>query len=532
MFSWASTRKLKKSFAFVIAIAVASAPGSAFADCQGPHDNDIQEATDEYRAVKGLDSTNAALATPAPGAEAAALSPATSLGTVAAGNCAQATLSSNKIKSLLNDCISKCSGPDPKDKNNLADCNNTIKPIYLQVQSATMNCGVVPQAAATKAAVQGSPGGSASSSGGLGNMGSSLSSMAPLAMAGAAAAMMMMKKNSDTAATAATTATIQANGFASPDGVVQANGQVDCTQNLAYRYTECNTTVAPACMANINTMTSSQVCENFGARYCNTGAYVAPQVYSPYPYPLQLGQVIGNQVVTQLPPAHQVDVIGEGVGTTYCLRTLQINFCGAAANASCPSCLQLANLRSTACVANPAVCNVQSSASAVNSQIAACPSSDPLLSIPGALPLTTATATTAPATTVITTTPTTAPAILPVPILPTGNVAATTTTTAASAGSAGGSAGGGFVGASTASVASIGSGAGAGKEGTTTGSFADNAVLAQQRAVAAFPDRTVASGSAGVAAEVAPAMGPSLFSTASQPIIARCNSGQLNYCLR
>lgn len=183
-------------------------------------------------------------------------------------------------------------------------------------------------------------------------------------------------------------ANVQPNGYASPDGVIQANDIADCTKNYAYRYTECDGTVAAACYKNLTYMMTSPICQQFGARYCATGAYEAPQVYSPYPYPLEVGQVIGNQVVTVPPKQHEVDVEGRGKDTTYCFRTAQINFCAEGINEPCPSCMQLNSLKNAACIENPASCNISSSPTQLQSQLNSCPNgnSEPIRLIAGLIP--------------------------------------------------------------------------------------------------------------------------------------------------
>ena len=262
-----------------------------------------------------------------------------------------------------------------------------------------------------------------------------------------------------------------------PIGVVNASDVVDCTKPLAYRYTECNSTLATSCNANVTTMMTSTVCQDFGARYCSTGAYVVPQVYSPYPYPLTVGQVIGTQVVTVPSASHPTDVVGEGAGTTYCLRTYQINFCASTANATCPSCLQLTSLKSATCIAHPSACNATNAQTGTAAQIAACPS-DPLLSVPS-----TAAAVVAPTTTGT-------------------SIIGTTTTT-------------GVTDSSGAAIILPASTQAATSSGTGTAGFVS--------ASAKSPARTASR-------EIASEYSPSVFSSASQPLSDRCNSGRLVHC--
>ncbi len=263
----------------------------------------------------------------------------------------------------------------------------------------------------------------------------------------------------------------QANGYASPDGVVQANGQLDCTKPLAFRYSQCNSVISQACMTNITTMMTSQVCTNFSARYCNQG-YVAPQVYSPYPYPLVAGQVIGNQIVTTPSPVYDTDHTGEGVGSAHCLRVYQISFCASAANAQCPSCQQLNTAKSAACATNPAICAMQSSPQQLQNQMAQCPAADPMLSVPGMIPNTAGTGGGIP-NTVGGQNVGPAPTVnngLPPPVLP--------------------------MPGGTAGVA-----------------------------------RNVAGRTASVG-EVSAQFGQNMFSSLSEPISNRCRTGQLNHCTR
>src|SRR4029077_16684197 len=103
---------------------------------------------------------------------------------------------------------------------------------------------------------------------------------------------------------------MQVNGYASPDGVVQTDGSINCNAGLAYRYSYCNAMIQTSCGQNILNMMTSAVCTQFSARYCNQG-YQPPVVYSPYPYPLYAGEVIGNTVITTPSPVYPVDQIGE-----------------------------------------------------------------------------------------------------------------------------------------------------------------------------------------------------------------------------
>lgn len=301
--------------------------------------------------------------------------------------------------------------------------------------------------------------------GGAGNM---MSSLLPLA---AMAAMMaaQQKKNNQQQQQGS------ANGYASPDGVVDASGKVNCGATYAYRYSYCNTQVSQACMANITTMASSQVCEQFSARYCNQG-YSAPSFYSSCPYPYTAGETCGTSYFTTPSPtqATQVDIIGEGTGSAYCLRATQIQFCSVASNAQCPSCLQLQSLQSTACVNNPALCNVVNSSTSTATQVAACPATDPLVAaglISGA---------TAVATNTITTTTTNTPGTAPPAVLP-------------------------LASASTASA-----------NGLQVAS-AINGINAR---------------SPSSVGDVAPEYGTSLFNAGSTPLSQRCSAGLFNHCIR
>lgn len=212
------------------------------------------------------------------------------------------------------------------------------------------------------------------SSTGLGGGGNMMGSLMPLA---AMAAMMAAQQNQNQQQQQQAAV----NGYSSPDGVVDSSGKVNCGATYAYRYSACNTQVSQACMANVTTMASSQVCEQFSARYCNAG-YTPPQFYSQCPYPYYAGETCGTSYFTTPSPtqATQVDIIGEGAGTGYCLRASQIQFCSVATNAQCPSCLQLQSLQSTACVSNPALCNVSSSPTLTAAQLSSCPATDPLVS--------------------------------------------------------------------------------------------------------------------------------------------------------
>jgi hypothetical protein len=332
------------------------------------------------------------------------------------------------------------------------------------------------------------PGGGAA--GGSSNPMSALSSLAPLAMVAAAllnkpaTPMQNCSDGTQVPQGTACAASVAANGYSSPDGVVNSSDVVDCTKALAYRYTECNTTIAAACIANVVTMMSSTSCEDFGARYCNTGAYVVPQVYSPYPYPLYVGEVIGTQVVTVPSASHPTDVLGEGIGTTYCLRTMQINFCASSSNATCPSCLQLTSLKSPACISNASACNATNATTGTAAQQAACPS-DPLFSVPST---STAVATTTTGATIIGTSTTTGTGTIvdstgAVPILPASVKGSSSSSSTGSAG---------FINA--------------------TGLKSNTARAAS------------------VSREIASQYSPSVFSSASQPLADRCNSGRFVHC--
>src|SRR5262249_45968310 len=148
---------------------------------------------------------------------------------------------------------------------------------------------------------------SSGSGGGAGSMLNTMMGMlGPLAGLGAMMYMMQQQQQQQNHAPP-----VQPNGYGSPDGVVNSSGQLNCGAPLAYRYSNCNAQISTACMSNITYMTATPVCTQFSARYCNQG-YVAPVVYSPYPYPLFAGEIIGNTVVTQPSPVYTVDSVGEG----------------------------------------------------------------------------------------------------------------------------------------------------------------------------------------------------------------------------
>lgn len=308
----------------------------------------------------------------------------------------------------------------------------------------------------------GGSGGGGSGGGGSGGGGAGM--LGALAGLAAMAAMMAMQKQNQQQQQQQQ---LQPNGYASPDGVVGADGSLNCSANLAYRYSACNATISSACESNITNMMSSSICTQFSARYCNQG-YTPPVVYSPYPYPLYAGEVIGNTVVTTPSPQYTVDQTGEGGGSGYCLRVLQINFCTNASNAQCPSCLQLASLTGSQCIGtnNPACIQV-SSPQSLAQQMKACPNPDPLLTVTGTGATTVAGTT---GTTTGTTTASGPPAVLPVHAGVNRNVASTT--------------GGGGSGSTTRNVGEVGT-----------------------------------------------QWGTSIFSANSQPIAQRCTAGQLLHCL-
>jgi hypothetical protein len=302
--------------------------------------------------------------------------------------------------------------------------------------------------------------------GGLGSIGSILGAAAPAAMM-----MMMMRNNQMMMQTQAP------NGYATPDGVFDTSANPNCGATYAYRYDVCDQQVSAACMSSAQTMINSPVCQQFSARYCNLGydptTQPALNANPGCPWPYYPGEACGTSYFTAPTPVAetQVDIVGVGNGTAYCMRADQIAFCASASNASCPSCMQLQSLASPTCANNPS-CNVQSSPTLVSNQLASCPnpSQDPLVAYGMISSTGTALASNLPITA-----PTTINGGAPPPVLP------------ASAGGL--------------KVASIGGYRGPASRSQLIG-------------------------------DVAPQYGQSLFNASSAPVALRCQRGSLNHCLR
>ena len=239
--------------------------------------------------------------------------------------------------------------------------------------------GGSPSSSSTPASSSANP--SSNSNNGMGNLGSMLGMMAMMAA---------MQNQNNQPPPQPPPSMPGPSGYGDLSGVIRSDGTVNCGVNAAYGYSACDSQLSQAC-SSVNTMMTSAVCQQFSARYCGVGGYQPVVVTSPTmgcPYPYFAGEVCGNSYFTanSPPAASQVNIVGEGVGTTYCLHAMQISFCSAAVNGQCPSCQMLNSMRDPACTSNPSLCNVMSSGPQMQQQLAMCPNADPLLSVPGAIP--------------------------------------------------------------------------------------------------------------------------------------------------
>ena len=276
-------------------------------------------------------------------------------------------------------CDQACSGPN--DKQAKDQCDQRMGQMQGQANAAANSGGNAAAGANATGNATSANGGNSSTGGSSGGSGlSGLSSLlGPLMAAGMMA--MMMNQQQQQQPQQQPPQMQAPSGYGDLSGTVKSDGTLNCGTNAAYAYSGCNQQLVQACGSNVNTMMTSAICQEFSDRYCNMGGYQPVIVASPVPgcpYPYVAGEVCGSAYFTSPSPtaATQVNIAGEGVGTTYCLHALQISFCAEAANAACPSCLMLNSLRGPACVSNPSACDVTSSGAMIQQQLANCPSPD------------------------------------------------------------------------------------------------------------------------------------------------------------
>jgi len=423
-----------------------------------------------------------------------------------AANFAAAGDGCAKIK---DECKKTCDGDPKKDPKKgpekVKECESKMDEIAATYQGRSTELGgAAVQSAGTQTATgatpdqtnkpQSSPGGGGGGGGGGGAMMG--------AMAGMAAGMMMAQMmNQDDKKDQQ-----QQLG----NGLFQADGSLNCSVPEAVNFSACNNYFAQSCTAAIaaGAYSTSAGCQAFAARYCSAPNASAAQVAAA----AQSGMPV-------------VGVTGEGLSANpaFCQKAVASNFCSTPGNAGCPSCQNLSAQLGSVCTANPALCLGQSSTTTLDAARRMCPS-DPMFTagyVGGAATVVTGGSglpTAGPGGPVVGGAPLTGvPVVLPQSASLPSDIA-TREGLSRSAASVGG--GGGGMGAQSLGGARL-------TDRVATGGPSAESVAAAVNAKSAVAyNASVAS--AGPAPDVQGQFGPSLFSTSSQAIRSRCESGRLN----
>lgn len=286
-------------------------------------------------------------------------------------------------------------------------------------------------------------------------------------------------------------------------GAIQSDGSVNCSAPDAVNFSACNPYFSQSCTAAIaaGAFSTSAGCQTFAARYCSAPNASAAQ--------------IAQAAQSGLPV---VGATGEGLSENpaFCQKVLASNFCAQPGRGGCPSCQSLSAQLGSACTTNPTLCLAQSSTTTLETARLTCPT-DPMFANPayamgGAATVVTGgsgLATSVPVTggTIVGG----APVVLPQSASASG--AATREGVTRSAASTG------------MSAQSVGAGSG-GTQSVRAGG-GDRVATAGGGAAVAYNGASAVN-TAGPAPDVQGQFGPSLFSTSSQAIRSRCESGRLN----
>lgn len=420
----------------------------------------------------------------------------------AAGSASDFGAAKSKCDDVAMKCEQVCAGDEkarpPKGQKAIDECKKTLGDIsgQYQAQSAqslgdATQTGQVSQASGASPGEAGKPQSSpAGGGGGGGGMGAGMMG----AMAGMAAGMMMAQMmNKDQ----------EQQQQQQNMGAIQSDGSVNCSAPDAVNFSACNPYFSQSCTAAIaaGAFSTSAGCQTFAARYCSAPNASAAQ--------------IAQAAQSGLPV---VGATGEGLSENpaFCQKVLASNFCAQPGRGGCPSCQSLSAQLGSACTTNPTLCLAQSSTTTLETARLTCPT-DPMFANPayamgGAATVVTGgsgLATSVPVTggTIVGG----APVVLPQSASASG--AATREGVTRSAASTG------------MSAQSVGAGSG-GTQSVRAGG-GDRVATAGGGAAVAYNGASAVN-TAGPAPDVQGQFGPSLFSTSSQAIRSRCESGRLN----
>lgn len=413
----------------------------------------------------------------------------------AAGACSSnLAAAASQCEGMKKDC-STC-GPEQKVK----ECQEGIDAAIARFNSQSASCGgTAAGAGQTQSASQ-------SGGGGGGGGGDMMMGM----MMGAAMGMLaskMMEKDEEK----------KPQGPVASMCALQQNGTVDCSKPDAYHYRGCNPQFEGRCGANLDDPT----CQQFSARYCGANSGLA-QPPPPCPPPPPLPNTIVPDASTFIGTA------GEGSTTQYCKNVLAWNYCKTSGRDMCPSCLQMAKLKSPACIQNPALCLAQNSPAEVEKAKQTCPT-DPAFSDPSY------------ANGGTTTPPTGTPSTgnLPAVVLPqsagssrnVANTSGVSTSGAASAGSFAVASVHGSSGAPGDQGLREGQGSG-GSSATYSNGSAGGGVATTYNGAPGHNEMANGGGSGnrGPASDIEGRYGSNLFRTSSAVYRSRCQQGRLNNC--
>ncbi len=387
--------------------------------------------------------------------------------------------------------------PDKKTGCTQDDCDAIGEILNTAASECAQAAGVAGDAAKTQSAT--------GAGGGGGNM---MTGMMMGAAMGALAAMMMQKKDDKPQPPPV-----------NPLAALQPNGQIDCSKQDAYNYQACNGYMETKC----NTQLDEATCVAFEGRYCSgSGTTAPPPVAAAAPPAIDPATGI-------IMSAPVMGAAGEGVGTSFCQNVMAYNYCKTSGREQCPSCLQLAKNASPACTQNPGLCLAQNSLPEIEKAKQSCPT-DPAFSNP---------AYTAGGGAQV---PPNIAAGAPAVVLPQSVGSSAAAGRGNSAGTSTVSTGGGqeaLIGSTVGSRANsaqregqananINGNSGAGvSTGYTPSSVGGNSSGGREFASAGNSYRP---SSVGGPSDIESKFGPSLFTTSSQVIRNRCQTGRLNNC--